>query len=207
VSDVKLFRITSGIATEMPGSSVVVEKHLQDLIERNLEPFLGIRFLASEFTTDKSHAGRIDTLGLDENDSPVIVEYKRTLNQNVINQGLFYLNWLMSHRADFQLLAMKKLGADIGERIDWSSPRLLCITGDFTKYDEHAIEQIDRSICLIRYRQYGPDFLILEQLNSTVNETATGGGRKVTGLLPTRSPRHLPKFVSDTNGCTRRFWG
>ena len=32
--------------------------------------------------------------GIDENCSPVIIEYKRALNENVINQGLFYLDWL-----------------------------------------------------------------------------------------------------------------
>jgi hypothetical protein len=35
----------------------------------------------------------------DENGSPVIFEYKRSVNENVINQGLFYLNWLLDHRA------------------------------------------------------------------------------------------------------------
>jgi RecB family endonuclease NucS len=67
---------------------------LQTLIERHLESLLGVRFPASEHSTGKTHRGRIDTLGIDENNRPVIPEYKRALNQNVINQGLYYLNWL-----------------------------------------------------------------------------------------------------------------
>jgi len=51
---------------------------------------LGIKFLASEYSTGKIYGGRIDTLGIDENGCPVIIEYKRALNENVINQGLFY---------------------------------------------------------------------------------------------------------------------
>ncbi|MFE4646091.1 transporter, partial [Streptomyces sp. NPDC056730] len=35
------------------------------------------------------------SIGLDENGSPVIVEYKRGIDSGVINQGLFYLSWLM----------------------------------------------------------------------------------------------------------------
>lgn len=35
----------------------------------------------------------MDTLGIDENNAPVVVEYKRSSNENVINQGLFYLDW------------------------------------------------------------------------------------------------------------------
>jgi RecB family endonuclease NucS len=58
-------------------------------MEKNLEPLLSIRFLASEYSTGKTHRGRIDTLGIDENGCPVIIEYKRALNENVINQGLF----------------------------------------------------------------------------------------------------------------------
>jgi RecB family endonuclease NucS len=53
---------------------------------------------ATEYETGKAHRGRIDSLGLDENGSPVIFEYKRTSNEDVINQGLFYLDWLMNHK-------------------------------------------------------------------------------------------------------------
>ena len=65
---------------------------------------LGVRFLATEYATGKTHGGRIDSLGIDEDNSPVIVEYKRSTGENVINQGLFYLNWLMDHKAEFELL-------------------------------------------------------------------------------------------------------
>ena len=85
MSDIKLFRISNGIASELEGQSVAVEKSLQRLIEQHLETFFGIRFLASEYGTGKVHGGRIDTLGLDENGAPVIIEYKRALNENVTN--------------------------------------------------------------------------------------------------------------------------
>ncbi|HEX9989973.1 MAG TPA: DUF5655 domain-containing protein [Chloroflexia bacterium] len=173
MSDIKLFRTDNDTITELKGTSVQLEKSLQTLIEKNLEAFLGVRFLASEYSTGKAHAGRIDTLGLDENGYPVIIEYKRATNENVINQGLFYLNWLMDHKADFKLLVIERLGGDVAKSIEWSSPRLLCIAGDFTKYDEHAIQQINRNIELIRYRRYGADFLLLELVNTTGQHTAT----------------------------------
>lgn len=99
MSDTRIFK-TSGIsARELRGSSVALEKSLQTYIEQNLETMLGIKFLASEYSTGKTHRGRIDTLGIDENNCPVIIEYKRALNENVINQGLFYLDWLLDHKA------------------------------------------------------------------------------------------------------------
>src|SRR5579863_8041795 len=131
-------------------------------MEQHLESFLGVRFLATEYVTGKAHGGRIDTLGLDDNNCPVIIEYKRALNENVISQGLFYLDWLMDHQGEFTLQVMKRLGAEWAEKIDWSGPRLLCIAGDFTRYDEYAVLQIPRNIELLRYRRYGGDLLLLE---------------------------------------------
>lgn len=180
MSDIKLFSISGGSVTELGSSSVAIEKSLQTLIEKHLDALLGVRFLASEYSTGKTHGGRIDTLGIDENGYPVIVEYKRALNENVINQGLYYLDWLMDHKAEFTLLAMDKLGKEEVNHVEWSTPRLLCIAGDFTKYDEHAVQQINRNIELIRYRRYGDDLLLFELVNAPAIQTngEPGGGPK-----------------------------
>lgn len=169
-TDIKLFDIERRPATEIPGRAAPVERTLHELIERNLEQMLGIRLLASEYSTGKKHRGRIDTLGIDENSCPVIIEYKRTTNENVISQGLFYLDWLMDHRSAFQLLVLEKLGKVESDKIDWSAPRLLCIAGGFNRYDEHAVEQMNRNIELIRYRQFGKTLLMLEMVNATSAE-------------------------------------
>lgn len=166
MSDIKLFRLSPSGPSEIAGASAVLEKSLQTLIETHLEAFLGVRFLATEYTTGRDHGGRMDTLGIDENGCPVIIEYKRSSNENVINQGLFYLDWLMDHRKDFEWLVMEKYGKDAAASVEWSSPRLLCIAGDFTKYDRHAVKQMNRTIELIRYRRYGEDLLLLDLVNS-----------------------------------------
>lgn len=164
VADIKLFRTASGPPVELDGRSAALEKALQNLIEQHLDVFLGVRFLASEYSTGKKHRGRIDTLGLDENGSPVIIEYKRSTGENVINQGLFYLDWLLDHQAEFEALVTNSFGSETA--VEWSAPRLLCIAGDFTRYDEHAVAQINRSIELIRYRQYGTELLLFELVNA-----------------------------------------
>lgn len=189
MSDIKLFRVAGGSAEELIGSSAALEKTLQKQMEAHLHSLLGVHFLGSEYSTGKKHGGRIDTLGIDENGVPVIIEYKRSINENVINQGLFYLDWLLDHQAEFKLLVMEKLGKDAKVDISWENTRLLCIAGDFTRYDVHAVEQINRNIELIRYRRYGDEFLLLELINavsaaspgtekltSTGAETLTGGG-------------------------------
>ncbi len=165
MSDVKLFRLTGGQAEELAAMPVKLEKKLQALIEKHIETFLHVRFVASEYSTGKSHAGRIDTLGIDENSCPTIIEYKRTSNANVINQGLFYLDWLMDHKAEFEQLVQKQFGQEAASKIDWSAPRLLCIAEDFTRYDIHAIQQINRNIELVRYVSFGDDLLLLDLVN------------------------------------------
>lgn len=82
-------------------SSFKNEKELQNLFEANLEELLGVRFVDSEFTTGDRQRGRIDTLGIDQDGTPVIVEYKKTNKENVINQGLFYLDWLCRPQRQF----------------------------------------------------------------------------------------------------------
>lgn len=185
MSDIKLFQFADQGAVEIPGAAIQVEKSLQTLFEGNLEALLGIRFIATEHSTGPVHGGRIDTLGLDEDNSPVIIEYKRAVNENVINQGLFYLDWLLDHRKEFQWLVMEKLGADAAKAVDWSAPRLLCIAGDFTRYDEHAVKQIARNIELIRYRRFGEDLLMLELVHAP----------KTISVM---APRQIPKTLSAT---------
>ena len=169
MSEIKLFRAVGQNLSELVGGAVDLERSLQSRFEKNLEALLGVRFLASEYRiTD----GRMDTLGIDENDAPVIIEYKRSSNENVINQGLFYLNWLVDHKGDFELLVQRELDMEAAQSIDWNGPRLICIANNFTKYDEHAVRQMNRNIDLIRYKEFPPDLLLLEQLTST---TAIGG--------------------------------
>ena len=133
LADIKLFQLQSDSARELPAESVDIEKSLQSLMERHLESFLGVRFVATEYVTGKVHGGRIDTLGLDDNNCPVIIEYKRALNENVISQGLYYLDWLMDHQGEFTLQVMKKLGPQSSENIDWTG-----LWSAKTRFEPHA---------------------------------------------------------------------
>lgn len=194
MGDIKIFRLNENNVEELVGQALAVEKSLQTIIERHLDTFLGIRFLASEYSTGKKHAGRIDTLGIDENNSPVIIEYKRSVNENVINQGLFYLDWLLDHKAEFELMVMRRFGEEVSNAIDWSSPRLLCIAGGFTKYDEHAVEQINRNIELYVYKHYEDGLLLLDLVNATTALTVHTND-DTTALTTNRNTK--VKTVSD----------
>jgi predicted transport protein len=213
MSDISLFRIASGEATEMQGTASDLEKPLQKLIEHNLDPLLGVRFLANEYSTGKTHLGRIDTLGLDENACPVILEYKRSSGENVINQGLFYLDWLMDHQAEFKLLVLERYGRENADAIDWTAPRLICIAADFTKYDGHAVQQMNRNIDLIRYRRFGNEFLLLELVNAVTTKPISpivASGK--TSAKRLRAPRgagtdkSVSEWLADMTGPMRELF-
>ena len=161
MGDIKLFSINGNI-TELLPSKVGLEKELQTLIENNMETFFGVTFIKSEFAISN---GRIDSLGIDENFCPVIFEYKRSINENVINQGLFYLDWLLDHKAEFKLLVMEVLGYETADKIDWSMPCVICIASDFTKFDEHAVNQMHRNIKLVKYKKYS-ELILFEHINA-----------------------------------------
>lgn len=198
MSDIKLFRTNGETVTSLEGQSVALEKSLQALIEKHLDVFLGIRFLATEYSTGKTHGGRIDTLGIDENGCPCIIEYKRSSNENVIKQGLFYLDWLLDHKGEFELLVLKKYGQEVADSIEWSSPRLLCIAGNFTKYDAHAVQQINRNIELLRYLRFGEELLLLELVNAV--QATDGEGQEPTIVGGKTKPKQKDKTVSEQLG-------
>jgi predicted transport protein len=206
LSDLKLFRITNGSAQELKGKSVALEVSLQRLIEANMETLFGVRFLATEYSTGAKHRGRIDSLGLDETGSPVIFEYKRAVNESVINQGLFYLDWLVDHKGEFQLLVMEKLDPEAAADIDWRNPRVICVASGFTRYDENAVMQMSRSIELVRYQDFEGELLALELVTAAktdlVSESAgtsgTAGRRStVTGKTVTQYLEGSPQTLQD----------
>ena len=141
------YKIKDQKAMKISRKEIKLEKELQCLIENNLTELFGITFLSSEYSTGEKHGGRMDTLGIDENNSPVILEYKRNQNQNIINQALYYLDWLIDHKGDFEILVRDKLEEKI--EVDWSAPRVLCIAEEFNKYDTYAVERMKRPIELI----------------------------------------------------------
>lgn len=167
-----IFRISSGELKNLKSLSLNKEKNLQELVEKNLYAVFGLRFLASEYKTLK---GRIDTLAVDAQGAPVIIEYKRNKDGNVLNQALSYLKWLRDQKADFfEMLMVKKFGKGIASkiRLDWNNPRVICIAESYSKYDLDAAEVVPLQIELFTYRFYEDSILSIEPLmsNSLVRE-------------------------------------
>lgn len=163
-----LFKINNAKVEKLSVIDLEKEKNIQRLFENNLLTILNVDFLATEYST--SFGGRIDTLGIDKNGSPVIIEYKRNQNDNVINQGLSYLRWLLDHKADFEMLCRNK---DIEIEIDWTSPRVICVAESYNKFDLDTVDILPIKIELLRYRIYGENILLVESENQKTIKIST----------------------------------
>ena len=165
-----LFKINGSAVKKIIAKDLDLEKNLQSLFEQNLEEVLNIVFLAHEYST--SFGGRIDTLGIDKNGSPCIIEYKKNQNDNVINQGLSYLKWLLDHKEKLEILCQSK---KIDIEIDWDSPRVICIAESYSKFDLDTADILPINIELLRYRVYDENILYLEPENYQKVKISTSG--------------------------------
>jgi predicted transport protein len=188
-----LFKIENAKVKKLVIKSLGLEKTLQSLFENNLEELLNITFLAHEYST--SFGGRIDTLGIDKNGSPVIIEYKKSQTDNVINQGLSYLRWLLDHKSDFDILCRNyKIKIDI----DWDSPRVICIAENYNKFDLDTADILPINIELLNYRIYDNDFLFLEPVNyQKVKIPMSGIVRKAKGQKGTNEVLQKTLSIDD----------
>ena len=185
-----LFKINGSAVTKIIAKDLDLEKNLQSLFEQNLEELLNIVFLAHEYST--SFGGRIDSLGIDKNGSPCIIEYKKNQNDNVINQGLSYLRWLLDHKADFEMLCQSK---KIDIEIDWDSPRVICIAESYSKFDLDTADILPINVELLRYRIYEENILFLEPENYQKVKISTSGIIKKAKMQKTKD-NQLQKVYS-----------
>jgi predicted transport protein len=162
-----IFKEENGKLKKLKVNPFTKEKTLQCMIEQNLLEVLDLHFLATEYPT--TFGGRIDTIAVDNNGAPVIIEYKLNKNDNVINQALSYLRWLKAQKIEFfEMLVIKKLGKELADKlkIDWNNPRVICIAENYSKFDIDTVEVIPVRMELLRYRYYENGILSLESINS-----------------------------------------
>lgn len=174
------------------------ERDLQRLVEKNLIETLGLQFLATEYTT--TSGGRIDTLAVDADGAPVIIEYKKNRNDAVINQALSYLKWLKTQKPEFfQKLMIDKLGQKAFDEIglDWKNPRVICIAESYSRFDLDTVHFVSTRIELIRYRMYEDGVFSLEALN-VLESSATSEEVK-------EAPKEAPKAEEEVEPAVENF--
>lgn len=150
-----LLKINDGKLQKLHSFSVDLERDIQNLIEKNLPESLAMDFVASEFSIT---GGRIDSLAIDTNGSPVIIEYKKGNNSSIIAQIGFYYDWLQDHKETFEKLVQSK---NIDRKIVWENPRLICIAESYNFYDYSAVKHFSVKVELLKYRFFENNLLYI----------------------------------------------
>lgn len=154
-----LFTINGNDVERVHSDPFDKEKNLQNLVETNLLEMFGINFIESEYTTSE---GRIDTFGVDENGTPVIIEYKKNESSSIASQALFYLNWVIDHKAQIE-----KDVEEVNEELEvnWNTGvRVVLIAQKFDKYTKKAVTQMKPRIELKKYIRYENGNLYIEDV-------------------------------------------
>ena len=159
--------------------SAPLEKQIQATTENNLNDIFGLIYISSEFSLNNL---RIDTLCFNyENNSFVIIEYKKDRSFSVIDQGFAYLALMLNNKAEFLLEYNEKVKNKHLNRddVNWSQSKIIFISPYFTPHQKAAINFKNLPLELWEINYYDEDLIEyekIEPLESSENiETVTGG--------------------------------
>jgi predicted transport protein len=166
-----IFKINNNQLTQIKKKKIELEKDIQNITEKNLEIIFGLKYICSEFQVNNL---RIDTLAFDEeNNSFVIIEYKRDRSFSIVDQGFAYLALMLNNKSDFILEFNEKMKDKLKkENIDWSQTKVLFLANSFTVHQQNAINFKDLPIELWEIVKYENNTILYKQVKpSTSNES------------------------------------
>jgi len=166
-----LYQIDANNLKPIKKTEFKYERDLQKLTENNLEEVFNLKFVASEFQLDNL---RIDTLAFnEETNSFVIIEYKKSKNYSVIDQGYSYLSLLLNNKAEFVLKYNQKFNTNYGkEDIDFTQSKIMFIAPNYTTYQLKSIEFNDLAFELWKVTKYSNNTVLYDKLNISENKAS-----------------------------------
>ncbi|MEI6141788.1 MAG: hypothetical protein WCP85_21125 [Mariniphaga sp.] len=154
-----IFEIKEDKAIKLKAKEFKHEFEMHQFIDNNLFELFGIRFITNEHRT-KIH-GRIETLGLDNRNRPVVIEYKKNIERGQLVQANKYLRWIQQNPADFELLVRKKLKID--DEIDFYNPKIICVAKEYDIDDKELEFSLKIEAELWKYQYYENGIFIIER--------------------------------------------
>lgn len=165
----KLYNITKDKLNLVETKQFPLERDIQNLIQKNTLELFNVEFVESELIVGKY---RIDTLCYDEeNNSFVIVEYKKGDSYSVIDQGYTYLQLLLNNKSDFLLTLSKHFNRVLDVKdIDWSQSKIVFISQSFNKFQKDSVNFKNLPFELWEIKRYSNSTLVLNQHKPTSDE-------------------------------------
>ncbi|MDD5597338.1 MAG: DUF5655 domain-containing protein [Victivallaceae bacterium] len=125
------------------------EKELQKYIEKYLYSFFQSYLLKSFY---KIPGGEIDTLAITDDGRPCIIEYKHKTDDRIINQIVFYYDWLKERSTKYEFERIVKENKQTSEfEVNWNEVRLITIAKKYSKWDISLIKHLDTNIECFSY--------------------------------------------------------
>ena len=168
---------TGKIIEEEKFTSPNPEKELQSFVEDYLNLFFQSYLLKSLY---KIPGGEIDTLAVTEEGNTCIIEFKHKNDSKIINQIVFYYDWLQERSTKFEFERLVKENdktKNLG--VDWSKIRLITVAKNYSKWDISLIKHLDTDIecCSYTYHKDELDIHldpIIIQHKKTKSNTSAG---------------------------------
>ena len=163
-----LFTINQAKAKELEEKPFKLERDIQKVFEENLDLFMGLQLVKSEFTIKNK---RIDTLAFDPDANAfIIIEYKRDKNNSVVDQGIAYLNLMLENKADFIVEYNESLKANLKRSdVDWSQTRVAFVASSFTENQKQATNFKDLAIELWEVKRFENDTLLINVVRKSTS--------------------------------------
>jgi predicted transport protein len=148
-----------------------LEKDIQSLFEGNMADVLGLELVKSEFSIKNR---RIDTLAFDlQSKAFIIIEYKRSKSNSVVDQGFTYLNLMLENKADFIIEYNESCKATLQRKdIDWSQTRVVFVSTSFTENQKLATNFKDIAIELYEVKQYEGGIIAINPIKKSSSATS-----------------------------------
>ena len=148
--------------SQIESKSFNVEKDIQTIVEENTQELFNIDFVSSEFSLNDF---RIDSLCYDEeNNSFVIIEYKKGKSYSVIDQGYSYLSLMLNNKSDFILEYNENKKNNLKrDDVDWSSSRVIFLSPSFNIYQKNSVNFKDIPFELWEIKRYTNNMISLNQ--------------------------------------------
>lgn len=172
-----LYQINNNKMEEIKEKPFKKEIELHKLCENNLENIFGLKFVKREFNFNNF---RLDTLAFDEsNKSFVIIEYKKTSNFSVIDQGYAYLSLMLNNKAEFILEYNESCKESLKrEDVDWSQSKVIFVSPTFNNYQKESINFKDLPFELWEVKRFSNDTISFNNIkpsktSESINTIAT----------------------------------
>jgi predicted transport protein len=143
-----------------------LEREIQSLFESNLNKLMNLQLVKSEFSIKNR---RIDTLAYDKQSNAfIIIEYKRSKNISVVDQGFTYLALMLENKADFIVEYNETLKQNIKRTdVDWSQTRVVFVSTGFTENQRTATNFKDIAIELWEVKRYENNLISVNQIKKS----------------------------------------